>query len=676
MSNSNAEQETKQGKAGGLSQDDFRRLLATPRATHGAGEGGGFSGGGLKALGAAIRTARAPIPQTPSRSAASMDGGFLKPKPKKHSGKQQHKDDKSEATSKYRDRATERRQGINPDYAETEQILHTLEEAANDVAPSVLYEQSKFLGGDREHTHLVKGLDYALLKKVREEEGLSKDTEAAGSMDLDEVFEAVAEATEKGGKATGRAMETKEKPTFNSLLASNIYNVVFEESAVPHPKVNEMFLPGRTVFVFELPSIKKAKKKKDGVIEDENPFAVPTTVVRSRVEIADQTRTDAHDTENEMVMNKVMDVLESIRIGTRKATVEREAEQKAKARAAAAAAAAKAAEEDEIRPVQSDDEGEDIFADAGRDYEVDPSKRSEPPALESTSMQSEKESSSMDTTESPSLGPMLGPMRPENVDMSQYFGEDAEDEEEHMADENTATGADHSKAQDGDGDGQRPLMGPSRPDNVDLSMYYGAESEPEDADEEGDYDMFDHGSNSKTSHPDVDRDILRARERARLEELEVDEDADYLPSFGGSGHHAIAYDSEDDGDDNETGATILVDQGTHKNKRAQLGRFDFDSEESFNQYKDSIEAVPKSAFQFGVKKGDGRRTGKWDDKSKHLSKDEKLDRDWQRISRLMEKNTGGSHKHQRPIYPQEQGGLSSGHDPLEGGRWGKKKRRT
>ena len=27
-------------------------------------------------------------------------------------------------------------------------------------------QQSKFLGGDMEHTHLVKGLDYALLQKV------------------------------------------------------------------------------------------------------------------------------------------------------------------------------------------------------------------------------------------------------------------------------------------------------------------------------------------------------------------------------------------------------------------------------------------------------------------------------------------------------------------------------
>ena len=30
-------------------------------------------------------------------------------------------------------------------------------------------QESKFLGGDMEHTHLVKGLDYALLQKVRQQ---------------------------------------------------------------------------------------------------------------------------------------------------------------------------------------------------------------------------------------------------------------------------------------------------------------------------------------------------------------------------------------------------------------------------------------------------------------------------------------------------------------------------
>jgi hypothetical protein len=33
-------------------------------------------------------------------------------------------------------------------------------------------EKSKFLGGDMEHTHLVKGLDYALLQKARSDIGV------------------------------------------------------------------------------------------------------------------------------------------------------------------------------------------------------------------------------------------------------------------------------------------------------------------------------------------------------------------------------------------------------------------------------------------------------------------------------------------------------------------------
>lgn len=32
-----------------------------------------------------------------------------------------------------------------------------------------LIQESKFLGGDMEHTHLVKGLDFALLQKVSQQ---------------------------------------------------------------------------------------------------------------------------------------------------------------------------------------------------------------------------------------------------------------------------------------------------------------------------------------------------------------------------------------------------------------------------------------------------------------------------------------------------------------------------
>ena len=45
-------------------------------------------------------------------------------------------------------------------------------------------QESKFLGGDMEHTHLVKGLDFALLQKVRSEIAVN-ESEAAETEDND-----------------------------------------------------------------------------------------------------------------------------------------------------------------------------------------------------------------------------------------------------------------------------------------------------------------------------------------------------------------------------------------------------------------------------------------------------------------------------------------------------------
>jgi hypothetical protein len=37
---------------------------------------------------------------------------------------------------------------------------------SEDAVKDLTVEESKYLGGDMEHTHLVKGLDFALLAKV------------------------------------------------------------------------------------------------------------------------------------------------------------------------------------------------------------------------------------------------------------------------------------------------------------------------------------------------------------------------------------------------------------------------------------------------------------------------------------------------------------------------------
>ena len=57
-------------------------------------------------------------------------------------------------------------------------------------ARELSYAESKYLGGDSSHTHLVKGLDYALLHKMRAEEGrqapATEGTAGSGSESEDE----------------------------------------------------------------------------------------------------------------------------------------------------------------------------------------------------------------------------------------------------------------------------------------------------------------------------------------------------------------------------------------------------------------------------------------------------------------------------------------------------------
>ena len=84
-------------------------------------------------------------------------GGGAAKKFKPYSKKLQ---EKSEAEAQmFRDRAKERRLGTSKEYTISEEAVRSL-----------TVEESKYLGGDMEHTHLVKGLDYALLAKVRAEQ--------------------------------------------------------------------------------------------------------------------------------------------------------------------------------------------------------------------------------------------------------------------------------------------------------------------------------------------------------------------------------------------------------------------------------------------------------------------------------------------------------------------------
>lgn len=63
---------------------------------------------------------------------------------------------------KYRDRAKERRKGLNPDY-------ESVQEEYDNSEIKLDASKNKYLGGDVKHTHLVRGLDYQLLQRNRDE---------------------------------------------------------------------------------------------------------------------------------------------------------------------------------------------------------------------------------------------------------------------------------------------------------------------------------------------------------------------------------------------------------------------------------------------------------------------------------------------------------------------------
>ncbi|KAF8605912.1 hypothetical protein BDV93DRAFT_521259 [Ceratobasidium sp. AG-I] len=143
-----------------MDQDGFRSLLAKPGAP-GANvtKSKAYNRGSLLAAGASSAKKAEPSP--------------AEFKPRKV---------KKPTDSKYRDRASERRVGVN-EYADVEGILQDFEKRTEGEDKDAIEEQRRYLGGDATHTVLVKGLDFALLEQnlAREEtrEDLDEDLESA-----------------------------------------------------------------------------------------------------------------------------------------------------------------------------------------------------------------------------------------------------------------------------------------------------------------------------------------------------------------------------------------------------------------------------------------------------------------------------------------------------------------
>ncbi|KAH7847638.1 hypothetical protein Vadar_028401 [Vaccinium darrowii] len=156
-----------------------------------------------------------------------------------------HKEEQPELP-KYRDRAKEHREDQNPDYEASELgSFHAVAPPRTvDLLVSIrLNNQSPFTQTlwfccafsicDVEHTHLVKGLDYALLNKVRSEIDKKPD---AGDDDDDD------------GKS--RAPKEDQPVSFCTATAKSVYQWIVKPQTVVKP--NEMFLLGRMAFILNM----------------------------------------------------------------------------------------------------------------------------------------------------------------------------------------------------------------------------------------------------------------------------------------------------------------------------------------------------------------------------------------------------------------------------------------
>ena len=104
-------------------------------------------------------------------------------------------------------------------------------------------ERSKFLGGTEEHTHLVKGLDFALLRKVREEIQLREQE------DEEEALEEEVRAQEARGRRRGGGLSSLAASCTPTGRAVQRWLLGIHPEAMGKSRV-ERFLPGRTVYTF------------------------------------------------------------------------------------------------------------------------------------------------------------------------------------------------------------------------------------------------------------------------------------------------------------------------------------------------------------------------------------------------------------------------------------------
>uniref|UniRef100_A0A8C7TKN8 IK cytokine n=1 Tax=Oncorhynchus mykiss TaxID=8022 RepID=A0A8C7TKN8_ONCMY len=504
-----------------LTNEDFRKLLMTPRATPSS---------------APPSSKSSRHHEMPRDYSEEDDPAARRRKKKSYYAKlrQQEVERERELAEKYRDRARERRDGVNKDYEETELISTTANyravgptaEADNSAAEKrrQMIQESKFLGGDMEHTHLVKGLDFALLQKVRAEI-TSKEKEEEDMIE----------------KVTKEVKYVYSYFPHSSSLFShrrNIYRIMFKGRQFER---NELFLPGRMAYVVDL--------------EDEYADTdIPTTLIRSK---ADCPTMEAQTTltTNDIVISKLTQILSYLRQGTRNKKMKKKEKGGVKI---------------DEKKVPGPEADVSIFDDIG-DYA---------PSTSKAIRDKEKER-----------------YREKERDRERDRERERERERERDKEEEKRRHSYFEKPRADDDETVETETGPgSVKDQIKL---------------------INEKFAATPQWPGETYPFHCLGQREKLGDF-----------FGMSNSYAECYPATMDDlavDSDEEVDYTKMDQG---NKKGPLGRWDFDTQDEYSEYMNNKEALPKAAFQYGIKMSEGRKTRRF----KETNEKAELDRQWKKIS--------------------------------------------
>jgi hypothetical protein len=305
-----------------------------------------------------------------------------RPKPKQQAGK----GNKAEASDEedgpgYRDRAAERRKGLGIEHIVDDDDAAAFPVAAAPNVGHLTYEETKYLGGDVDHTHLVKGLDYALLSKIRSEQ------------------------MQQGGKSGGGDADGAPQPvSFSGPLGRAVYNILIKsqqhQADIVHEDISERFLPRRTAFVF---NIDEAGMK--------DIFQVPTTLLRAKEDCPAPPKI-AEASSDAVVLDRLSKIMAYMAMGSgnsggsSKTKLKKQRKQELLLEAGfiqPMLSKKKIVVENEEKEAELDtklqvnkpvDEEEDIFADAGTDYVAE--RRMKKPTDEAGEIKLQKEAVTAD----------------------------------------------------------------------------------------------------------------------------------------------------------------------------------------------------------------------------------------------------------------------------------------